>query len=513
MVETKAAFVPGATRRIPTCAVSEGHPERIMRLTFNLQNDPGLIPTVVTRDLGVSDESLHVRQQAFLMGPMAMISRLSSGNATVSPPGSGGEDICEGSHSSSHAVLPPPIPTVDVAGISLPGYAPGYKDRNQDAALLLDTFLSNQQHLLAVFDGHGPEGHRVSAFVKRNLPYTLLAKLVEEDGAHSGCAGARPGGFFGARPSSETANAKQTLLLSAPSPSAWAAFAASPPGACSDTGNDECAGGSLPRALWRTVTSLDQQLGNSGIDVINSGSTMALCHVHGRLLTAAWVGDSRMLLGLPARARTPASANEVRYELRGTSSSATVVPRDAKPTGVTAESAGALEPHRNSSGGGSAWRVAWSSTDHKPEVPGEALRIQAAGGRVARSVGRQGPVGPYRVWFQEQAYPGLAMSRALGDLPGRDIGITCTPSCASIRLPDNGPAVLVLASDGVWELLSNEQVLELATETGSATEAANRVVQQSRRAWVKEYGGSYVDDITAVVMRFGMPPQQRSTSG
>ncbi|GIL67649.1 hypothetical protein Vafri_20980 [Volvox africanus] len=237
---------------------------------------------------------------------------------------------------------------------------------------------------------------------------------------------------------------------------------------------------------------------------------MALCHVHGRLLTAAWVGDSRMLLGLPARARTSASPDEARI-----SSSATVVPRDGKLTATTAasESAGGLEPHRNSSGGGSAWRVAWSSTDHKPELSGEAMRIKAAGGRVARSVGRQGPVGPYRVWFQEQAYPGLAMSRALGDLPGRDIGITCTPSCASIRLPDNGPAVLVLASDGVWELLSNEQVLELATETGSANEAANRVVQQSRRAWVKEYGGSYVDDITAVVMRFGMRPQQRTTSG
>lgn len=101
------------------------------------------------------------------------------------------------------------------------------------------------------------------------------------------------------------------------------------------------------------------------------------------------------------------------------------------------------------------------------------------------------------------------MSRALGDRPGRQIGITCTPSCASMRLPDRGPAVLVLASDGVWDLLSNEQVLALAAGAGSAAEAASRIAQQSRRAWVKEYGGSYVDDITAVVMRFDMPPQER----
>ncbi len=102
------------------------------------------------------------------------------------------------------------------------------------------------------------------------------------------------------------------------------------------------------------------------------------------------------------------------------------------------------------------------------------------------------------------------MSRALGDLPGRHIGVTANPSCASLRLPDTGPAVLVLASDGVWELLSNEQVLDVAANAGSAAEAASRLVHQSRRAWVKEYGGSYVDDITALVMRFDMPAQGRA---
>mgnify|MGYP001807738668 CR=1 FL=1 len=51
------------------------------------------------------------------------------------------------------------------------------------------------------------------------------------------------------------------------------------------------------------------------------------------------------------------------------------------------------------------------------------------------------------------------MSRALGDLPGRQIGVVATPSTAALTLPPEGrPAVLVLASDGVWELMSNEQV-------------------------------------------------------
>jgi hypothetical protein len=51
------------------------------------------------------------------------------------------------------------------------------------------------------------------------------------------------------------------------------------------------------------------------------------------------------------------------------------------------------------------------------------LRITASGGRVAQIYGQ----GPYRVWFQDIDYPGLAMSRAFGDQPCRRIGVTCAP--------------------------------------------------------------------------------------
>ncbi len=36
----------------------------------------------------------------------------------------------------------------------------------------------HQRLLLGVFDGHGPEGHRVSAFIKRQLPHSFLAHLM-----------------------------------------------------------------------------------------------------------------------------------------------------------------------------------------------------------------------------------------------------------------------------------------------------------------------------------------------
>lgn len=61
-------------------------------------------------------------------------------------------------------------------------------------------------------------------------------------------------------------------------------------------------------------------------------------------------------------------------------------------------------------------RVTPLSVDHKPDLPVEAMRIHAMGGRVDSIKGPNGyGVGPKRVWLMHQEFPGLAMSRSLGD--------------------------------------------------------------------------------------------------
>jgi len=35
--------------------------------------------------------------------------------------------------------------------------------------------------------------------------------------------------------------------------------------------------------------------------------------------------------------------------------------------------------------------------------------------------------GPYRVWFKNEGYPGLAMSRSIGDLVATSVGVICEP--------------------------------------------------------------------------------------
>ena len=57
------------------------------------------------------------------------------------------------------------------------------------------------------------------------------------------------------------------------------------------------------------------------------------------------------------------------------------------------------------------------SYDHKPEMSEERQRIESYGGVAEQLKNKMGEgVGPYRVWAKEGGYPGLAMSRSIGDL-------------------------------------------------------------------------------------------------
>ena len=97
--------------------------------------------------------------------------------------------------------------------------------------------------------------------------------------------------------------------------------------------------------------------------------------------------------------------------------------------------------------------------DHKP-VGEERKRIVNAGGDVHRYFSPGGDQnGSMRVWIQNQAVPGLAMTRSFGDVIGQRAGIISDPDIVEHHIEPGTDAFLIMASDGVWDAMSNDEVV------------------------------------------------------
>lgn len=99
--------------------------------------------------------------------------------------------------------------------------------------------------------------------------------------------------------------------------------------------------------------------------------------------------------------------------------------------------------------------------DHKPNEVEESRRIYQAGGKVAQAKDARGnSSGPFRIYNKKLMNPGLAMSRSLGDHFAHTLGCSCEPDFLEHQLQPRD-RIVVLASDGVWEYLTNEEVAKI----------------------------------------------------
>ena len=101
------------------------------------------------------------------------------------------------------------------------------------------------------------------------------------------------------------------------------------------------------------------------------------------------------------------------------------------------------------------------SVDHKPDLPEELKRICSSGGVVDKIQDLYGnKLGPNRVFKAGCVYPGLAMSRSLGDLKAKECGVISKPQIIEYEINMN-TKYFVICSDGIWEFLWNEQVRDI----------------------------------------------------
>jgi serine/threonine protein phosphatase PrpC len=222
-----------------------------------------------------------------------------------------------------------------------------------------------------------------------------------------------------------------------------------------------------------------------------SGTTVALAVIRDRQVTVANVGDSRVVLGkrrrILHRHSHPQSHQQhhnnehsLKHPSSSTSSSSHPTLIDALPLSV----------------------------DHKPHLPSEHARILAAGGRVFSVRYEDGMIGPPRVWLGGFDLPGLAMSRSLGDFVVHTAGVISRPDIIHYELHNDEDCYLVVGTDGLWDVLNNQEVLSLVHQCKSPHEGILRLFQEARaRWWLKDNG---IDDTTVCVMHFHVSPQTRS---
>lgn len=134
--------------------------------------------------------------------------------------------------------------------------------------------------------------------------------------------------------------------------------------------------------------------------------------------------------------------------------------------------------------------------DHKPDRPDEQKRILAKGGRVFAVEYEDGTDGPPRVWLGHMDIPGLAMARSLGDTVAHTAGVISEPEISVVELTP-ADKLVVWASDGLWEFLSNQEVLDLIAGIDDPKKAVDVLVAEANTRWMKEE--QVIDDTTVVV--------------
>lgn len=137
--------------------------------------------------------------------------------------------------------------------------------------------------------------------------------------------------------------------------------------------------------------------------------------------------------------------------------------------------------------------------DQKPNRTDEKRRVKNAGGRIARW---RRNMGPLRVWLPRDWIPGLAMTRSIGDTVLSEYGVSPVPEVTYTRL-SSADAFMVLASDGVWEFMNSQEVVDfvgrMIAEGSDAAQVSEALVREAVRRWRRQE--MVVDDTTAVVMR------------
>jgi protein phosphatase 1L len=127
------------------------------------------------------------------------------------------------------------------------------------------------------------------------------------------------------------------------------------------------------------------------------------------------------------------------------------------------------------------------SSDHKPDREDEQERIESFGGSVVNSENTG--------WIA-RVNGHLAISRSVGDIRLKDPpqGVTAEPEISELDITPEDQFI-ILASDGLWDVMTNQESVDLVRKCQDKNKAAELLVDKALKL------GS-ADNVTALIVWF-----------
>merc|ERR1719375_2244684 len=145
------------------------------------------------------------------------------------------------------------------------------------------------------------------------------------------------------------------------------------------------------------------------------------------------------------------------------------------------------------------WRCVELSRDHKPELPEERARIIQAGATITDE---HSQLARGRIYTPNQTWSAINMTRSLGDLHAHTQGLSPIAEVSAPEKmwdPATEDAVIIVASDGVWDVMTAEDAVQLAVGPRHDGEPSEAVAREAYSRWQARPGfEGYSDDISAV---------------
>jgi len=343
------------------------------------------------------------------------------------------------------------------AYFSQKGYYPDDPHKpNQDSYSVTERFGTSESNdaFFAVYDGHGRDGDLCSQFARDKMP-EYLAKHFN----------------------------KMKEKASIPMKSKLDAISVRNPDKPTDPfSHIELAKDQMQKACLRAHVECNLAMHQDPhVDDSLSGTTAISAFIHGRRnrITICNVGDSRAVLG-----------------------------KATQPNGY---------------GQRQALKAFPLSRDQTPYRKDERIRIRKTGARILSLDQLEGlePINdrdddsnndegdielgeeldeggdPPRVWSPNGDYPGTAFTRSLGDAMAEELGVYAQPEMLTREIKPED-RVIIIASDGIFEFLTNQSVIDICAKFTDPLEACRAVVAESFELWLQYE--LRTDDITIICM-------------